>query len=334
MNAGKLFAALRWLDYQPAVINIILGVTTGLMLSELLFQTSPLIAGVGFIALLGGAVALAWSGEPIAIPVSPAKPTPPHQPVEPKPKPEPPPPPSALVELVDIPAGVFSMGSDEYASEKPVHEVRISAFRCMKFPVTRRLYQDVMGKDPGRPAGEADDRPVNQVSWYDAIEFCNRLSEREGLTPAYRRDGDNVSWDTATDGYRLLTEAEWEYACRAGTRTRYSFGDGEGKLGEYAWYSKNSGNAPHPVGTRQPNPWGLHDMHGNVWEWCWDWYGSYRSEPQVDPMGPPAGNGRVLRGGSFFWAGDLRSSLRVWGGPEGGVQFFGFRCARGPRRQP
>ncbi|MDS4041886.1 MAG: formylglycine-generating enzyme family protein [Candidatus Competibacter sp.] len=332
MNARKLFAALRWLDYQPAVINIILGVTTGLMLGELLFQTSPLMAGVGSVALLGGAVVLAWSGEPIAVLVRPTPTSPPSPPVGPKlePKPEPPP----LVELVDIPAGAFFMGSDEYDSERPIHEVRISAFRCMRFPVTRRLYQDMMGKDLGWPEGEADDRPVNQVSWYDAIEFCNRLSEREGLTPAYRRSGNNVSWDATADGYRLLTEAEWEYACRAGTRTRYSFGDDEGKLGEYVWYARNSDGAPHPVGTLKPNPWGLYDMHGNVWEWCWDWYGFYPSESQPDPMGPPAGNSRVLRGGSFGGAGFLRSAGRGWNWPEVGNQGDGFRCARGPRRQP
>jgi formylglycine-generating enzyme required for sulfatase activity len=198
-----------------------------------------------------------------------------------------------------------------------------------------------MGKDPGWPEGEADDRPVNRVTWYDAIDFCNRLSEREGLTPAYRRDRNNVSWDAATDGYRLLTEAEWEYACRAGTRTRYSFGDGgyyDRNLGEYAWYSDNAGGggAPHPVGTRKPNPWGLYDMHGNVWEWCWDWYGSYPSRtPQVDPMGPPAGEYRVLRGGSFLGrAVFLRSSVRFRGRPEDLVLGSGFRYARGPRRQP
>ena len=334
MNASKPFATLRRLDYLPAWLAVTLGVSAGILLGLLLFQSSPLMAGVGFVALLGGAVALAGSGEPIAVLVRLTPTSPPSPPVEPKlePKPEPPP----LVELVDIPAGVFAMGSDEYDSEKPIHEVRISAFRCMKFPVTRRLYQDMMGKDPGWPEGEADDRPVNQVSWYDAIDFCNRLSQREGLEPAYRRDSDNVSWDTTTDGYRLLTEAEWEYACRAGTQTRYSFGDDENKLGEYAWHDKNSGGVPHPVGTRQPNPWGLYDMHGNIWEWCWDWYGSYPSESQFDPMGPPTGDGRVLRGGSFIVDGavNLRSAIRdgIW--PEIRNQGFGFRCARGPRRQP
>lgn len=332
MNAAKSLAALRRLDYLPAWLAVTLGVGAGILASLLLFQTSPLMAGVGFVALLGGAVALAGSGEPIAIPVSPAEPTPPPQSVEPKPKPKPKP--SSLVELVEIPAGVFLMGSDERDSEKPIHEVRISAFQCMKFPVTRRIYQNVMGNDPGWPEGEANDRPVNQVTWYDAIDFCNRLSGREGLTPAYRRDGNDVSWDTAANGYRLLTEAEWEYACRAGTQTRYSFGDDEGELGEYAWYGKNSDSVPHPVGTRQPNPWKLHDMHGNVYEWCWDWYGSYSSEPQVDPVGPPAGNSRVLRGGSFFGAGYLRSAGRS--GFRAGDRFLygGFRCARGPRRQP
>ena len=263
MNAGKLLTTFRRLDYLPAWLALTLGVGAGILASLLLFQTPPLMAGIGFVALLVGAVALAWSGEPVAIPVSPAEPPPPPQPVEPKPEPEPP----SLVELVEIPAGVFFMGGDEYDDEKPVHQVRISAFRCMKFPATRRIYRNVMGNDPGWPEGEADDRPVNQVTWYDAIDFCNRLSEREGLTPAYRRDGDSVSWDATADGYRLLTEAEWEYACRAGTRTRYSFGDGEGKLGKYAWYDKNSGGRPHPVGTLKPNPWGLHDMHGNVREW-------------------------------------------------------------------
>ena len=343
MNAAKSLAALRRLDYLPAWLAITLGVGAGILASLLLFQTSPLMAGVGFVALLGGAVALAGSGEPIAIPVSPAEPTPPPQSVEPKPEPEPEP--SSLVELVEIPAGVFLMGSDERDPlmgsderdpEKPIHEVRISAFKCMKFPVTRRIYQDVMGNDPGWPRGEADDRPVNQVTWYDAIDFCNRLSEREGLTPTYRRDGDNVSWDATADGYRLPTDAEWEYACRAGTRTRYSFGDDEGKLGEYAWYDKNSDGTPHPVGTRQPNPWGLYDMHGNVREWCWDHrYGSYPSKPQVDPVEPPVGQNRVLRGGSFnFRAEYLRSAYRYefWAKNRGLDN--GFRCAWGPRRHP
>ncbi len=331
MNAGKLFATLRGVDYLPAWLAITLGLSAGVLLGLLLFQTSPPIAGVGFVALLGGAVALAGSGEPIAIPVKPVEPPPPPPPVEPKPEPPPP----SLVELVDIPAGVFSMGSDGYASEKPVHEVRISAFRCMKFPVTRRIYRDVMGSDPGWPEGEADDRPVNRVTWYDAIDFCNRLSEREGLTPAYRHDGDNVSWDAAADGYRLLTEAEWEYACRAGSRTRYSFGDNASDLGEYAWYEKNSGNAPHPVGTRQPNPWGLYDMHGNVWEWVQDcWHENYSGAP-TDGSAWEADNcqQRVLRGGSFnVWAVSLRSAVRFRS--EGEDLYGGFRGARGPRRQP
>ena len=335
MNTGKLFATLRGVDYLPAWPAVTLGISAGILASLLLFQTSPLMAGIGFVALLVGAVALAGSGEPIAAPISPAKPAPLPPPVEPKPEPKPEPP--SLVELVGIPAGVFLMGSDERNSEKPIHEVRVSAFRCMKFPVTRRIYRDVMGKDPGWPEGEADDRPVNQVSWYDAIDFCNRLSEREGLTPAYRRSGNNVSWDAAVDGYRLLTEAEWEYACRAGTRTRYSFGENEGKLGEYAWYSDNAGGTPRPVGTRQPNPWGLHDMHGNVWEWVQDcWHDNYVGAP-ADGSAWETDNCqyRVLRGGSFSgWAGFLRSADRFRVGPEYRGVNYGFRCARGPRRQP
>ena len=331
MNAGKLFATLRGVDYLPAWLAITLGLSAGVLLGLLLFQASSPIAGVGFVVLLGGAVALAGSGEPIAVSLKPEKPTPLPQPVEPKPEPP------LLVELVGIRAGLFSMGSDEYDHEKPIHEVQISAFMCMKFPVTRRLYQDVMGNDPGWPEGEADNRPVNRVTWYDAIDFCNRLSEQEGLTPAYRRSGDKVSWDATADGYRLLTEAEWEYACRAGTRMRYSFGDDANNLGEYAWYSENSGNVPHLVGTRKPNPWELYDLHGNVWEWvqdCW----------HRDHYGAPADGSaweadtcqlRVLRGGSFNdGAVDLRPPNRHWFIPMGRDQYSGFRCARGPRRQP
>jgi formylglycine-generating enzyme required for sulfatase activity len=157
------------------------------------------------------------------------------------------------------------------------------------------------------------------------------------LTPAYRRDGKNVSWDAAADGYRLLTEAEWEYACRAGTRTRYSFGDDEREMGDYAWYDKNSGNAPHPVGTRQPNPWRLYDLHGNVWEWVQDcWHDNYDGAP-TDGSAWEADNcqHRVLRGGSFFnRAVYLRSAYRGRVVSEVRNQGFGFRCARGPRRQP
>lgn len=287
--------------------------------------SAPGTAGVlGFLALLGAAAGLAWSGEPIAV-LERSRP----EAVAP-----------LLVDLVEIPGGSFRMGSPEseeghYEHEEPVHPVRISSFACMRFPVTRRLYAKIVGKDPAWPAGEADDRPVTNVSWFEAVELCNRLSYWEGLEPCYRIEGEEVQWNRAARGYRLLTEAEWEYACRAGTTTRFSFGDGEERLGDHAWFGGNSKSEPQPVGTKLPNPWGLHDMHGNVWEWCWDWFGPYAAGRQVDPLGPEEGEGRSVRGGSFFDSPRvLRSAFRDRVQPAGRVRNFGFRCARSPGRQP
>jgi formylglycine-generating enzyme required for sulfatase activity len=136
-------------------------------------------------------------------------------------------------------------------------------------------------------------------------------------------------------GGRLRTEAEREYAARAGRQTAWSFGNDEERLGEYAWYGANSGNTPHTVGAKKANAWGLHDMHGNVWEWVADWYGPYTSGAQTDPSGPAAGGSRVLRGGSFYSSARvLRSASRGRGEPKARNRGFGFRCARGPRRQP
>jgi len=158
--------------------------------------------------------------------------------------------------------------------------------------------------------------PVVQVSWKDCRKFIDRLNQ---MVP----DG----------GFRLPTEAEWEYACRAGTTTRYSFGDDEGRLARYAWYDRNSGNNPHEVGTKEANPWGLYDMHGNVWEWCQDWIGTYQFPAGgvvENPVGPGSGQYRVLRGGSwhkFRYDGYCRSASRVRGSPDGRHFADGFRLA-------
>ena len=145
------------------------------------------------------------------------------------------------------------------------------------------------------PSEESALKPVVNVSWEDAVEFCNRLSEKEGYRACYRKEQQGVwTCDWQSDGYRLPTEAEWEYACRAGTTTRYSFGDDPENLGAYAWFGRDWKEGSQPVATKLPNPWGLYDMHGNVWEWCWDWYAPYSAEPAKDPRSPE-GHGRDVR---------------------------------------
>ena len=182
----------------------------------------------------------------------------------------------------------------------------------------------------GNPSISQDDRrcPVVSIKWFDAIKFCNALSRKENTKPFYNLDGIDI---LGGNGYRLPTEAEWEYVCRAGTTTQWSFGDHESKLSEYAWYEENSNDMIHPVGEKQPNPWGLHDLHGNVYEWCWDWFydGYYKTSAKNDPLGPEDGWGRVLRGGSFdIDARNLRSALRDSFHPASRFDNNGFRVAR------
>ncbi|WP_430013874.1 SUMF1/EgtB/PvdO family nonheme iron enzyme [Microcystis ichthyoblabe FBCC-A1114] len=154
-------------------------------------------------------------------------------------------------EMVDIHAGKFNMGSNEHENEKPIHEVIVPAFQIGKYPITQAQYQAVMGYNPSRFSGNPQN-PVESVTWFNAQAFCEKLSQLTGKN------------------YRLPTETEWEYACRAGTETLFSFGDDREQLGDYAWFDGNSNNTTHPVGEKQPNPWEIYDMHGNVWEWCAD----------------------------------------------------------------
>jgi formylglycine-generating enzyme required for sulfatase activity len=196
------------------------------------------------------------------------------------------------------------------------HQVTVSAFYMGKYQVTQAEYEAVMKTNPSWFKGS--NLPVN-VSWYNAVEFCNKLSQREGLTPAYTINGTNVSCDWNANGYRLPTEAEWEYACRAGTTTPFSMGnnittDQANYNGNYPYNNNATGiyrSTTTPVGSFAPNPWGLYDIHGNVWEWCWDWYGSYSSGAQTNPHGPVSGDDRVNRGGSWNNGGErLRSANR------------------------
>jgi formylglycine-generating enzyme required for sulfatase activity len=216
---------------------------------------------------------------------------------------------SLEMKLAWIPPGNFVMGSppgEKGRGDDVPHRVTLTkGFWLGVYPVTQAQWQAVMKSNPSRFKG--DDRPVEQVSWYDCQEFCRKLSVREGKT------------------YRLPTEAEWEYACRAGTTTAYCFGDDPAQLGEYAWYRGNSNQKTHPVGQKKANAWGLYDMHGNVWQWCLDWYGDYPGSDQVDPQGPAWGPARVVRGGC--WGLDprsCRSAHRYWDVP--GNRYFALGC--------
>jgi formylglycine-generating enzyme required for sulfatase activity len=221
------------------------------------------------------------------------------------------------MEFILIPAGEFQMGSEDGGGdEKPVHRVRITRpFYLGKYPVTQAQWEAVMGKGNNPSCFTEDPNgPVEQVSWQDAQDFLQRLSAKEG-----------------GQAYRLPTEAEWEYAARAGTTTAYSFGDDPRLLDKHGWYAENSGETTHPVGQLKPNAWGLYDMHGNVWEWVQDWYDSayYQKSPVDDPQGPEEGTGKVLRGGSWTYVPrSLRVSGRRWGDPGGRRDLIGFRCAR------
>ena len=188
-----------------------------------------------------------------------------------------------------------------------------TSFYIGVYEVTQEEYERVMGTNPSNFKGARN--PVELVSWADAVEFCQRLSALPKEKAAGRV-------------YRLLTEAEWEYACRAETTTDYSFGDNESQLGEYAWFKENSGETTHPVGQKKPNAWGLYDMHGNVWEWCSDWYGNYASGNFTNPLGPQEGSSRVNRGGGWRWeAAACKSGARGFTDPSNQRQNLGFRVA-------
>ena len=236
--------------------------------------------------------------------------------------------------MVSIPAGTFMMGSPSYEEgrdddEGPIHEVRMSPFCMAKTEVTQAKWAEVMGGNPSHFSGCGGSCPVEQVSWFDAVRFCNELSSRDGLTPCYRISGESVTWDRSANGYRLPTEAEWEYACRAGTMTRFYTGNTEQDLSRAGWYDGNSGDRTHPVGEKARNAWGLYDMHGNVWEWCWDWLGPYGSGTVSDPEGPGGGSNRVLRGGSWNnLARSCRAAFRIRHEPGFRRASNGFRLSR------
>lgn len=233
--------------------------------------------------------------------------------------------------MMVLPVGEFRMGSQLSLDEQPVHAVKISKrFALSETEVTQGQYQAVMGENPSRFKDLPDWEmlPVEQVSWLDAVKYCNKLSASEGLSPCYVLQGDEVRWEgLECQGYRLPTEAEWEYAARADESTAYA---GSDRLDEVAWHSGNSGDKTHPVGTKKANAWFLRDLSGNVFEWVWDWYASsYKEAGERDPIGPARGSERVVRGGSWIFVAVLaRVAIRFGNAPSYRGDDVGFRLAR------
>jgi formylglycine-generating enzyme required for sulfatase activity len=255
-------------------------------------------------------------------------------------------------DFVLITGGTFIMGSpysepERRDNESPQHQATVSSLYMGKYAVTQKEYHAVTGTNPSDFRG--DNLPVEQVSWYDAVQYCNARSVKEGLKAAYtinqdRTDSDNtggsdpfkwvVTWDKSADGYRLPTEAEWEYACRAGTTTPFYMGDNiTTDDANYDGNNPYNGNVRGlyrettvPVGSFMQNAFGLYDMHGNVYEWCWDWAGNYPRDAQIDPFGPASGSHRIQRGGS--WGSSaliLRSAFRNYANPSYKNHYLGFR---------
>jgi formylglycine-generating enzyme required for sulfatase activity len=233
--------------------------------------------------------------------------------------------------MVLLPGGTFIMGDEDEIDALP-HEVSVGSFYIDTHLVTQEQYEKLMEDNPSRWKG--DKNPVEQMRWSDAVKYCNARSESEGHQACY--DLNTWKCNFAANGYRLPTEAEWEYACRAGTTTNYFFGDDASKLKAYAWFEDNSGSKPRPVGQKPANPWGLFDMHGNVWEWCNDFYkvDYYQESPKENPRGPEAGETRVLRGGAWKFSAESCNSAYRYNENPGyadvcfGYDIYGFRCVR------
>ena len=218
-------------------------------------------------------------------------------------------------EMVRIPAGDFERKGSKVILSKD--------FLLFKYQVTQALWESVIGSNPSKFKGA--NRPVEMVSWFDVVDFCNKLSKREGLEVAYIINGDDVACNWSSKGYRLPTQAEWEYSARANQSFQYA---GSDNVDEVAWYSNNSGDETHPVGQKKPNGFGIYDMSGNVDEWVWDWSG-YSRPGQIDPTGPVRGSWRLRRGGGWR-SRDFYSSIsaRYHYGPWVYDDALGFRLSR------
>jgi formylglycine-generating enzyme required for sulfatase activity len=237
--------------------------------------------------------------------------------------------------MVLIPGGEFAMGSDAQRDAGPPHKVTVSPFHMDRYEVTQEAYERIMGQNPARRIGAQN--PVERVRWTDAVKFCNARSAQDGWTPCYNMQ----TWacDFAADGYRLPTEAEWEYACRAQSVGDYNFDGGAEQLADYAWFRDNARRKHHPVGQKTPNAFGLYDMAGNVREWCNDWYAVdyYAASATADPHGPVTGDKAVLRGGAFSGSAESCTNWARFCDEPGFTDAcvasddYGFRCVRRAR---
>jgi formylglycine-generating enzyme required for sulfatase activity len=227
--------------------------------------------------------------------------------------------------MIHVDGGLFQMGDtfgSGFVNETPVHEVSVSNFYLSKFEVTQKEWIDVMGNNPSHFKG--DNLPVENVSWFEAIFYCNAKSTKEGLKKVYSEDG--IDW--TANGYRLPTEAEWEYAAKGGKDSHGYQYSGSNDADQVAWSSENSGETTHPVGTKAPNELGFYDMSGNVFEWCWDRAAIYTSQSQKDPVGPVSGTKWILRGGSWDYPPKSARSTARHTNPYYGASTIGFRVCR------
>jgi len=255
--------------------------------------------------------------------------------------------------FVYVQGGIFKMGdhfNEGDSNELPLHFVEVSDFYIGATEVTQAEWASYMPAENWSSYGVGDDYPAYYVSWYEIMVYCNKRSIAEGITPCYEIGSSinpddwgtiptstNSTWNAAicnwsANGYRLPTEAEWEYASRGGIHNADNYHySGSDTIDNVAWYSSNSGSSTHPVGTKASNQLGIYDMSGNLWEWCWDWYGLYTSDAQIDPYGPTTGSYRVVRGGCWVdYAGYCRVAYRDFADPNYSNFFIGFRLSRTP----